>query len=160
MYLKKLYTTSKGWFIVITLFVIVQVATDIRQDISLSPVFHYGMYSEVIKPQNTYVVTEIWVNGRRLQTKDFSPCGWDKVKQPVMLYKNQQSWNDAMWNADIKRLLHVSDSTKYINAITDSAFNKWYLNYLQTFIQEKIDSVRITTTNYNFTGKQLVKNDN
>lgn len=157
MYLKKLYTTHKGWFAAIMLFIIIQLGLDVRQDINFSPAFHYGMYSSVIRPPNTYTVKEVWVNGRRLATKDFNPCGWDKVYQPVKLFSNQQSWNSSVWNNDIKRLLHFTDSSKYVNTITGTYFKAWYANYLQTFLQQKIDSVRIVDANYTFNGTQLKK---
>lgn len=158
MYLKKLYTTHKGWFIAIMLFIIIQLGLDVKQAISFSPVFHYGMYSGVMKPQPAYYVTEVWVNGRQLATKDFNPCGWDKVVQPIELYNNQQAWNSGVWNRDIKRILHFKDSSRYVNTITASGFNAWYRQYLQTFLHENIDSIRIATTTYTFTGTQLVKN--
>lgn len=158
MYLKKLYTANKGWFIAIMLFIFIQLGLDIKQAIDFSPAFHYGMYSGVIKPRAAYDVTEVWVNGKRLATQDFNPCGWDKVIQPVKLFSSQQSWNRGVWNNDIKRLLHFKDSTRYINSLTELHFKDWYVSYLQSFLHEKIDSIKIATTVYSFTGTQLVKN--
>lgn len=160
MYLKKLYTTHKGWFIVIMLFIIIQLGLDVKQAISFTPAFHYGMYSSISKPQTSYAVQEVWVNGRQLKTKDFSPCGWDKVMQPIVLYSNQHNWNSSVWNNDIKRLMHFKDSAKYKNTLTETAFNTWYRSYMQTFLHEKIDRINIITTTYTFTGTQLVNKGN
>jgi len=160
MYLKKLYTTHKGWFIAITLFIIIQLGLDVKQAITFSPAFHYGMYSSIIKPQDSYDVTEVWVNGRLLETKNFSPCGWDKVTLPADAYRNQQTWNSQVWHNDIKRLLHLSDSIRYTNTLTEAGFNAWYRNYLQAFLHEKLDSINIAVATYTFNGTQLVKKNN
>jgi len=157
MYLKKLYNTNKWWFAGIMLFVIVQLAMDIRQDIAFSPVYHYGMYSETITPQKQYSVIEITVNGKKLRTQDFTPAEWDKIAYTVALYNNQQAWNINQWNTDIKRLLHLTDSSKYVNNINATSFNSWYKNYLQPILNEKVDSVAITTAQYQFNSKTLTK---
>ncbi|HWB25212.1 MAG TPA: hypothetical protein VG738_07020 [Chitinophagaceae bacterium] len=157
MYLKRLYAANKWWFAIITLFIIIQLAMDIRQDIMLSPVYHYGMYSEVIEPENEYTVNEIAVNGIILQTKDFSPYQWDKISFPVKLFQNQQSWDSFVWNTEVKRLLKLSDSAKYINAITQQEFNEWYRNYLSIMLHTKIDSVNIKPVTYMFNGTTFIK---
>ncbi len=160
MYLKKIYHTNKWWFIVILLFIIVQLGMDIRQDISLSPVYHYGMFSNVILPEKHYTVTEITVNDKKLQSKDLSPYRWDKIILAANLYHDQKNWNSLLWNTDIKRMLHLSDSSKYINNISPEEFNAWYKNYLQGVLHTKADSVSIDFIMYDFNGQNLVKTNN
>ena len=157
MYLKKLYNTNKWWFALILLFIIIQLAMDIRQDIDISPVYHYGMYSEVMLPQKQYSVTQIAVNGTELQTKDFSPYEWDKIKLPVELFSKQQDWNTYVYNNEVKRLLHINDSTKYVNNISQQQFIAWYKTYLQNMLREKVDSVKIDHVVYEFDGNNLIK---
>lgn len=148
MYLQQLYQQSKFWFVVVVLFAVIQLALNIRRDASVSPFFHYGMYSEVIKPQDIYVVPEVIVNDEALQTRDFSPQEWDKIIQPVVLYDAQKSWNSRIYNEQIKPLLHFKDSTKYINSISDIGFYRWYKTYLETIIHKPVDSLKI---NFNIT---------
>jgi len=160
MYLKQLYAANKIWFIIIMLFIIIQVAMDVRQDIAASPVYHYGMYSNKISPQKEYSVIEIYVNGMQLQAKDYSPYIWDKINQPAELFKTQQAWNTDLWNTDIKRLLHIRDSTRYVNHITAQQFNSWYKNYVAGILYKAVDTIAINTSTWTFNGTQLIKKNN
>lgn len=160
MYLKKLYTANKFWFIIIMLFAIIQLAMDVRQDVAMSPVFHYGMYSGTQLPQQKYLVNEIRVNGRLLQTKGFSPYQWDRIARPVEMFNKQQEWNSAEWANDIKHVLHFTDSTKYVNHITTAEFNTWYKNYLSNTLHEKVDTVEVSTARYVFNGITLIRQTN
>jgi hypothetical protein len=155
MYLKKLYKVNKWWFAVIVLFIAVQLIMDAKQGASISPVYHYGMYSAVMLPQKQYAVMEITVNGRLLQTKNFTPYQWDKITLPLSLFGTQQSWNAQVFNADIKRLLHFADSAKYVNTLSPAQFNTWYKNYLGQVLNQKIYSVTIATVPYTFNGTTL-----
>lgn len=148
MYLRKLYHQSKFWFIVVVVFAVIQITLNVRRDASLSPFFHYGMYSEVMEPQNIYVVPEVTVNNRTLQTKDFTPQEWDKIILPVVLYDKQKDWNSKIYNQHIKPLLHLEDSSKYINNLSNISFYHWYKPYLENILHQKIDSFKI---NFNIT---------
>jgi hypothetical protein len=157
MYIKKLYHTNRWWFAAIVLFIAMQLFLNAKQGVVFSPVYHYGMYSGVIKPQSSYAVTEITVNGKKLRTQDFTPAIWDKISYTVELFKASRAWNSQLWNNDIKRLLPIKDSSKYINNVTGAAFNTWYKSYLQSILVDKIDSVAIAFTEYSFNGKALTK---
>ncbi len=155
MYLKRLFNANKWWFVLIVLFIIVQLVMDVKQGISISPIYHYGMYSAVILPQKEYMVTEINVNGKKLQTKNFTPYQWDRITLPVDLFNRQQSWNTQVFNTEIKRLLHFTDSSKYVDTLTGQQFNSWYKNYLSEMLRIKIDSLSINTVPYIFDGNNL-----
>lgn len=160
MYLKKLYSTNKWWFAGITLFILLQLFINVKQGVVVSPAYHFGMYSAVIPPQPNYTVTSIAVNGELLQTKDFTPAEWDKINLTLERFNNQQAWNSTQWNTDIKRLLHLTDSSKYINTVTNNAFNTWYKNYLQTILNKKVDSVTVAFTDYIYNGQHLIPKHN
>lgn len=134
------------------LFAIAQLVNNIRQDIAISPVYSYGMYSEKISPVSTYTVPEVFVNGKQLQTKDFTPQQWDNITVPVSKYYEQKEWNSAVWNTDIYRLLPFSDSTKFLNSLTEIQFQKWYKNHIAFILNEKVDSVNIAFSNYQYNG--------
>jgi len=157
MYLKKLYHTNKWWFAAVLLFIAMQLFLNAKQGVVFSPVYHYGMYSGVMSPEKEYQVAEITVNGKKLRTQDFTPAQWDKISYTVQLFHDQQAWNSLQWNNDIKRLMHVQDSSKYLNNISTADFNTWYKNYLQTILHEKVDSVAIDFTTYTFDGTKLTK---
>ena len=143
MYLKKLYLHHKGWFIVIVLFAVIQITINIHQDASITPFFHYGMYSQVIQPRSIYVVPEIQVNKQILQTKDFSPQEWDNIIQTVVLFEAQKKWNYELYFQHIQPLLHLDDSTKYVNTFNPSNFQIWYKKHLSALLGKPIDSLVI-----------------
>src|SRR5689334_20502182 len=149
MYLKRLYQHSKFLFTIIVLFALAQLINNVRQDIAISPIYSYGMYSEQIKPLSSYTVPEIFVNGTQLQAKDFSPQLWDNITLPVTEYYTQQQWNQSQWQQDIHRLLPFTDSSKFVNHISENEFQQWYHEHLHTLLQRHIDSVNIIFNKYN-----------
>ncbi len=157
MYLKKLYQQNKFWFVIVSLFAILQLVNNIRQDVAITPVYQYGMFSEVVKPEKNYLVFEFFVNGTLLQTKNFSPQQWDKIIVPIQLFSKQKEWNSYWFHNDIQRLLNVSDSSKYMNDISQQQFNNWYKDYLQALLNEKVNSVIIQFNQYQFNESQFIK---
>ena len=157
MYLKELYKVNKLWFVVVLCFIIVQLVMDAKQGASISPVFHYGMFSGYRPPQEIYSVSEIIVNGKLLQTKDFSPYPWAKIDGAATMFYTQTKENSHIWNHDVKRLLRIKDSSKYINNVSEEQFNVWYKKYLQGIIKSKVDSFSVNIANYVYNGQTLTK---
>lgn len=160
MYLKRLFKHNKLLFAVIVLFAAVQLINNIRQDIAISPVYSYGMYSSPITPLNSYVAPEVFVNGKQLLTKNFTPQQWDNIIVPVTKFYAQQQWNQNQWQQDIHRLLPFSDSVKFVNNITEEEFKKWYSLHIQSIIHGIADSVSVVFTNYYFNGLSFTKAGN
>lgn len=115
------------------------------------------MYSECINPSSTYSVTEVFVNGKQLQTKDFTPQQWDNITVPISKFYEQEKWNTAMWETDIHRLLPFSDSTKFLNTTTAEQFKDWYKSHLAFILNKKVDSVNILFSNYYYNDTTLQK---
>lgn len=157
MYLKKLYRYNKFLFVIIVLFALAQLINNVRQDIAISPVYSYGMYSEKINPAPSYSVIEIFVNGKQLQAKDFTSHQWDNITFPVRRFYEQESWNLYQWQTDIHRLLPFADSSKFVNQISEGEFKEWYRNHLQLLLYKNIDSVNIVFSKYYFDGKSFTK---
>ena len=157
MYLSKLYQHNKFLFIIICLFALAQLINNIRQDIAISPVYSYGMYSEQIKPLPFYTVPEIFIDGKQLQAKDFSPQQWDNITLPVTEFYAQQQWNVYQWQQDIHRLLPFTDSSKFVNHITEREFKQWYHQHLESLLHRQIDSINIVFSKYHFNGTSFIK---
>lgn len=157
MYLQQLFRQSKFWFLVIIVFITGQLFINYKRGVVFTPLFHYGMYSAVISPEKNYTVTEIFVNGRRLAAKDFSSQEWDNIVLPAEKFYMQQQWNSLNWNNDIRRMLHLHDSSAYTNSLTEAAFKKWYAKRLTAITGIKTDSFRIAFTPYVFNGQNLAK---
>lgn len=141
----------------IILFIAGQLFINYKRGVVLSPFFHYGMYSEVIQPATSYNVLEIFVNGSRLQTKNFSPQEWDKITLPVDRFYHQQMWNSQLFKADIHRMLPFTDSGYFINTITEETFNNWYRQQLENITGKKINTFQIVFAGYTFNGTSLNK---
>ena len=126
MYLTKLFRQNKLWFLIVILFAFGQLFINYKDGVECSPFFHYGMFSMPFRFQPSYQTTEVTINGKRLQSKDFSPNGWDNIVIPITQWQAQQPWNSGMYNATIKRLLHVNDSSLYTNQLSQADFDNWY----------------------------------
>jgi len=157
MYLKRLWLHNKFLCGLLVLFAAFQVLNNIRQDVAFSPAYTYGMYSQVVHPQKKYIVPEIIVNGRVLQTKNFTPQQWDKIIQPVVLFQKQGEWNRAEFNIYIRRLLHIEDSSHYTNDLSQEKFNEWYKHYVSAIIHSNISSLSVQFQEYDLDGRRPAK---
>jgi len=135
MYLKKLYKQNKFWFVIVVLFAAGQLFFNYKNGVEFSPFYHYSMFSIKFSLKPDYEATEVVVNGKPLQSKDFTPNGWDNIVIPITQYEAQQSWNNLIYNTSIKRLLHTNDSTLYTNRLTKAQFDNWYQHRLIRLLQ-------------------------
>jgi hypothetical protein len=147
MYLRAVFRQSKWWFVVVIIFIACQLFINFKHGMVFSPFFHYGMYSEVMKPQQAYPVFSVSVNGEELRAKDFTPQQWDKIMQPVVYYSKHKEWNTAMF-AEVHRLTGISDSAKFFNRLTKNDFSFWYRQYLSEMLGKEIMNVGIQSKTY------------
>lgn len=105
------------------------------------------MYSEVMKPKESYPVFEVIVNEQVLQTKDFTPQQWDKIQQPLIYFNKHKEWNGYM-ASEANRLFGLSDSSKFNNNLTKRSFFTWYQNYLSLVLNKKITTLLVQQKNY------------
>jgi hypothetical protein len=154
MYLKSLWLQNKVlcWFVI--LFAAFQVFNNVRQDAAFSPVYTYGMYSEVITPQKNYFIPEIRIDGKLLRAKDFTPQQWDKIMQPVLLFPQQEAWNRFQFQNYIARLLPASDSTFYLNDLSQAQFVAWYKKYLSRIVHSDISNLAIDYYEYDLSSSK------
>jgi len=157
MYLKRLWLHNKILCGLLVLFSAFQILNNIRQDVAFSPAYTYGMYSQVFHRQKKYIVPEIIVNGRVLQTKNFTPQQWDKIIQPVAIFQKQSEWNRAEFNMHIRRLLHLEDSSHYTNGLSEAGFNDWYKQYLAAILHANISSLSLQFQEYDLSSRRPVK---
>lgn len=156
MYLQRVYKHNKWLCLFLILFAAAQVINNLRQDAAISPVYVYGMYSEVISPEPMYGVPEIFVDGIRLHTSDFSPFEWEKIVRPIMLFKKQYEWNNTLYDDYISRIIHTNNKKLYINTTTQQQFDDWYKPYLEGCLHKKINDVSVKFSLYSFDGKKLM----
>jgi hypothetical protein len=157
MYIRQVYNHNKLLFLVVILFTLAQITNNIKHDIAISPVYSYGMYSEKIAPKTSYTVPDIFVDGKQLKAKDYSPQQWDNITLPVIEFGAQREVNSKVWQQDIHRLLPFADSIKFVNKITQTEFAEWYRRHLQNLLNKPVDSVNIVFNTYRFNGTSLTK---
>ncbi len=152
MYLRKLYHHNKALFVLVFIFALVQLVNNIRRDAAISPVYAYGMYSEVMTPQREYLIPRVTVNGKPLYVGDFSPQEWDKIYLPLILFRRQEQHNKAVYTNNILPLFHFGDAAVYTNQMSTATFDNWYRQYLQTITGVPNGTVDISWQQYFFNG--------
>jgi len=126
-----------------------------------SPWYNYGMYSEVIKPQSSYVVTKVYADEQLLKGPDFSPQAWDRIHFNLQLAV-ASSCNKHFYEKEIKRIIRkfhmpVPGESHYVNLISsDDIFQR---NKQLLAQQLKRNSVEVYSLEYSWSGKTLVFND-
>lgn len=155
VYFSKLYKHNKFLFLLVALFASAQIINNIRQDVAISPIYVYGMYSAKMNPENEYYVPEVFVNGIQLQTKNFSPHQWEKIIQPVILFNKQEVWNNSLYENYIKRLIHTNKKELYVNNISQKQFTDWYKSYLSDCLHQPVNDCSYSFKNYSFNGNFL-----
>ncbi len=126
MYFKKLYRQTRFWFVIVVLFAVGQLFINYKHGVEFSPFYHYDMFSLLFTAKPNYEATEVSVNGVPLQTRNFTPNGWDNIVLPIIQYQNSQHWNSQVYNTTIKRLLYTTDSSFYVNQLSQQQFDAWY----------------------------------
>lgn len=140
----------------IIFFIAAQLFINYKRGTVCSPFFHYGMYSDVIKPASNYIIPEVYVNGERLAVKDFSPSQWDNIMQPLIRFNDQQKWNSMLWHNDIRRIMPFTDSLKFVNNISKETFKNWYTQQLENITSKKVNELNIFFTDYTFNGISFI----
>ena len=84
-----------------------------------SPWYNYGMYSEVIKPQNQYTITKVYADDKLLTGNQFTPQQWDRIHFNLQLAAAAKC-NAHFYSTQVKRIyqkfhLPTPDSLKFIN---------------------------------------------
>jgi len=153
MYLKRLYKYHKGWFLFVVLFAFGQLFINYKRGVVFSPFFNYGMYSIKFYPQQEYSVTAVYVNGKKLHSTAFTPQQWDNISVPVDLFSSQEENNHSVWQMNIKRMLHLQDSSKYLNVMDSAAFNHWYKSYLSYKFGFNENAIHVVKERYHFNGQ-------
>ncbi len=72
-----------------------------------------------------------------------SPPQWDNIIQPVVLFEAEKKWNHQLYVQHIQPLLHLQDSTKYVNTLTPTGFQYWYRKHLSFLLGRPVDSLAV-----------------
>lgn len=147
MYLRQLYRNSKFWFIVVLLFIGCQLFINLKRGMVVSPFYHYGMYSGVMKPADQYPAFEIITDGSLLKTADFTPQQWDKIMQPLHYYTRHKQWNGQMF-LEVNRITGITDTSKYVTNLQKKEFFDWYKRYLSHSLDREVRSLVVQQKTY------------
>lgn len=162
MYLQQVYKHNRWLFLIIIFFITGQLFINYKHGLVISPFYHYGMFSDVFTPINTYEIIKVEQNGKILRGQDFSAQEWDKIILPVVYFANINSSN-SLFNTDIKRLvaqLHLSAAEKnFLLKCNYQEFENWYKNYLRQVTNQQTTSLHIYFHQYRYALNTLVATD-
>ncbi len=137
-------------FMVMILFIVGQAVINFNHGAVATPLYNYGMYSEVFKVKPVYAVIKVEVNGRNLRGEDFSIQQWDKIYLPIRYYLAADSNNNQMIdirNRMFSKLgLHSLQSSNHHftnTIISPKQFMDWYAKYLDEIVEAPVQSVLI-----------------
>lgn len=144
------------------MFIIGQLFINYKRGMVISPFYHYGMYSEVMKQMPSYAVFEVKVDNMLLHGKDFTPQQWDKIILPLKYFHSLDSMN-SLYQKDVKRLMLIfnikTDDAKFIRPCDAASFSQYYTPYLKNILNKQIDSVEVSYRKYLHTGGELKPTD-
>lgn len=153
MFLQQLYKHSRWMFTMVIIVITTQLFINFKRGIVITPLYHYGMYSEAITPKPAYQVFEVWVNGKQLQGKDFMPWQWDKIVLPLTYYAGIPKSNQ-LYEEDIKRLLlrlHLQpDEERFLSTCDYAGFERWYQLYLAKILHKRVPKIDVKYRTYKF----------
>ena len=147
MYLQQLYRHNKTWFAVVLLFIFCQLFINFKSGMVVSPFYHYGMYSQVMKPNESYPVFEIIADGETLRTKDYNAQQWDKIMQPLIYYSKHKQWNADMF-VEVSRITGIRDTAKYVSTLQKKEFFDRYRKYLSIVLDKDVRTLTVQQKTY------------
>jgi hypothetical protein len=163
MFLQKVYRHSKWLFCLFVAFIIGQLFINFKHGMVASPFLHYGMYSEPMKVNDSYGVFEVYVDGKMLQGKDFSPQQWDKIIVPLRYFANLKHRSNELYYTDIQRLMKAvklaPDQQHYLQQCNAEEFRQWYIRYLETVIDKPIHQLDTRYRIYRYNNTSLQPTD-
>ncbi len=147
MYFQQLYRTNKLWFLFVLIFVLCQLFINYKQGVTITPLYHYGMYSKKAESIDSIELYTVKINGKILQPFQFSAQEWDKLMLPVNEYCNVEKHNNDLFSKDIKRILNklylTADSSNFVFAKQPDVFLNWYKKYASNIISASINNFEI-----------------
>lgn len=153
MLLKQVYKHSRFLFSAILIFIALQLFVNFKRGVTLSPFYHYGMYSEVMQVETNWTVFEIEQNGKLLRGQDYSPVEWDKIMMPLQ-YFSGISKSNQLYQTDVKRLLQKlslnAPEKNFLVNCNYQQFLHWYKGYLQNITGQTTKSLHISNRLYHF----------
>ena len=158
MFLNQLYKHSKLLFVLVMVFISGQLFINVKHGMVFSPFYHYGMYSQVMRPQSEYLVPEIVVDGILLKGNDFTPWAWDKILQPVNYFSAIRPSN-ALYKNEVTRLtpafLSPRKTGNFLQACDYEGFIDWYTKYLADVLRRPVKTVEVASHKYIFSNGKL-----
>jgi len=158
MYLQQVFRYNKWLFALCIVFAAGQLFINIKRGMVLSPFYHYGMYSEVIRVKPSYQVFQVVVNGIPLQGSHFTPWQWDRILWPVVYY-SQVNKSNALYTTDVKRLLqsiHLQPEDKhFLAACNYTQFEGWYKNFLSRLTNQQVSTIEVNLRQHSLVTSKL-----
>jgi hypothetical protein len=147
MYLKQLYQHNKLWCGIVVFFIVAQLIINYKKSFVVTPLFHYGMFSNPVLPPDSLQIFQVEVNGKLLQPLDFTPQQWDNIILPLNYFYITNKTNDTLWKKVCKRVFRINNintvAANYSLQVSSNRFYTWYQTQLQKILPNKITTIRI-----------------
>jgi hypothetical protein len=149
----------KGLFIG---FICLQIGIDLAHSVSFFPFVHYGMFSQILRRQDSVEAFEVTADGKRLKPADFLIYQWDMVMTPLQTVEQQQQTGDFAFDKQKLRegLQWVGLGSLYTavepNLNNTGQFPAWYKWYIGGLVGHPIQHLDVEKTWCQWTGSRLV----
>ena len=146
MFLKKLYQYNKILFFVVLVFLTGYIYLNYKWGMTATPIQQYGMFSGKAFLKDTLQLYIVKANGKKIEESYISQTERDIIQSYPDFYEKHTQSNNEIYNTLSVFFNYAGLSTeknryKFVNNITDSQFNKWYLNKIEGIIKEPIVSI-------------------
>jgi hypothetical protein len=139
-------------------FVLIQLFCFYKKGMLFSPWYNYGMYSEVMKPEETYTVTKVYADNELLKGSNFSPQAWDRIHYNLQLAM-VANCNEHFYEKEVKRIFqkfHFPVPAKW-NYMNHKYANSDIFQLNKQFLAQQLkrSSVEVYPLQYAWDGKKL-----
>ena len=154
-FLHQLYQKDRPVFVLILLFIIGQTFFTYKH-VENTPFFHFGMYSSIHQPHQTYTVYNISVSENPVRSLDFHDSQRELVYNTIASYDGlkQLGFKDSLDKVISKRLsgpnASYARSVLLNNAQMDTPYQKWLFQYIADMRMIKTPLLEVSKQNVRY----------
>ena len=148
-FLYRVFQKDKPLFILFALFIIGQLFFTYKH-VENTPFFHFGMYSSIHKPHDTYTVYQIVVDTTKVRSLDFPDCQREVVYNSLSTYDGLKQMNfvdtlDRVISHRISGTTAAHARASLLNTIAmDTPYQKWLFQYIADMRMVKTPVIQIS----------------
>lgn len=148
-FLYRVFEKDKFLFTFFVLFILGQIFFTYKH-VENTPFFHFGMYSAIHHPHESYTVYNITVDKTTVKSLDFPDSQREVVYNTISAYDGlkQLHFKDSLDKVISKRLSgHTADYARTVllnNAQMDTPYQKWLFGYIADMRMVKTPTIEVS----------------